>query len=140
LLTDFYEIQRYEGSGYKPLISFGTWRVAALRFLDELKPERINSMERHLATDEVFILTQGKALLIVGGNDLSVKGISSIEMHIGEVCDVRKATWHTVVMSEDAQIMIVENANTSTENSETILLHDRIRSTICKIANDFLDR
>jgi mannose-6-phosphate isomerase-like protein (cupin superfamily) len=138
LLTDFYEVQRYEGSGYKPLISFGAWRVAILRFLDELKPERISSMERHLSTDEVFILIQGKALLFIGGNNFKVDEIHPVEIHIGEVCDVKKATWHTLVLSEDAQIIIVENDDTNVENSEIIQLHEKSRSIICEIAKDFL--
>jgi mannose-6-phosphate isomerase-like protein (cupin superfamily) len=137
-LTDFYEVQRYEGSGYKPLISFGAWRVAILRFLDELKPERISSMERHLSTDEVFILIQGKALLFIGGNNFKVDEIHPVEIHIGEVCDVKKATWHTLVLSEDAQIIIVENDDTNVENSEIIQLHEKSRSIICEIAKDFL--
>jgi mannose-6-phosphate isomerase-like protein (cupin superfamily) len=138
-LTDFYEVQRYEGSGYKPLISFGAWRVAVLRFLDELKPERIFSMERHLSTDEVFILIQGKALLFIGGNNSIVNEIHSVEIHIGEVCDVKKATWHTLVLTEDAQIIIVENDDTNLENSETIQLHEKTRSIIYKIAKEFLN-
>ncbi len=138
MLTDFYEVQRYEGSGYKPLISFGAWRVAILRFLDELKPERISSMERHLSTDEVFILIQGKALLFIGGNNFKVDEIHPVEIHIGEVCDVKKATWHTLVLSEDAQIIIVENDDTNVENSEIIQLHEKSRSIICEIAKDFL--
>ncbi len=140
MLTDYYEIQRYEGSGYKPLISFGAWRVAVLRYLDELKPENIFSMERHLCTDEVFILIQGKALLFVGGNNSKVDEIHPIEILIGEVCNVKKASWHTLVLSEDAQIIIVENDDTNKENSETTRLDEKNRSIICEIAKDFLNR
>ena len=53
------EIANYQGEGYKPLISFGEWRVAALRYLDKLEPDQLSEMERHTATDEVFILVEG---------------------------------------------------------------------------------
>ncbi len=62
------EIRDYEGEGYQPLVDFGAWRVAILRFLDGLQPERQGTMERHMETDEVFVLTKGKGMLIMGGN------------------------------------------------------------------------
>ena len=62
------EIHDYEGQGYQPLVDFAGWRVAILRYLDGLHPDRINSMERHTETDEVFVLTKGKATLLMGGN------------------------------------------------------------------------
>lgn len=53
---DLLEIREHNGRGFKPLISFGEWRVAILRFLDDLRTERIDSMERYTETDEVFVL------------------------------------------------------------------------------------
>jgi len=38
----------FDGEGYKPIVDFGNWRVAFLRFLDELVPENIYRLERHV--------------------------------------------------------------------------------------------
>ena len=54
------DILEYQGEGYRPLIDFGTWRVAFLRYLDELYPPAIDSFERHLETDEVFVLVENR--------------------------------------------------------------------------------
>jgi hypothetical protein len=52
------------------LIDFGYRRVAMLRYLDEILPDQIRSMERHLETDEVFVSLHGRGLLLMGGNGL----------------------------------------------------------------------
>jgi hypothetical protein len=112
------EIRDYTGEGYQPLIDFGTWRVAILRFLDGLQPERQSSMERHTETDEVFILTKGKGMLIMGGNGSKVEGIYPQTMEIGKIHNVKRNAWHTVLLSPDASVVIVENRDTDKHNSE----------------------
>jgi len=114
----FLEIRDYKGEGYQPLIDFGMWRVAILRFLDGLQPERQRSMERHTETDEVFILTNGKGVLIVGGNGSKVEGIYPQTMGIGKIYNVKCNAWHTVLLSPDASVVIVENRDTDKHNSE----------------------
>ena len=60
------EIRSYTGEGYLPLIDFGAWRVAILRYIDELLPERLTHMQRHDETDEVFVLLAGRCILYLG--------------------------------------------------------------------------
>jgi hypothetical protein len=62
------EIREYNGVGYQALIDFDTWRVAILRWEETCLPENITTMERHVQTDEVFVLLQGQGKLILGGN------------------------------------------------------------------------
>jgi len=132
------EIKNYSGFGYQSLVSFGSWRVAVLRYLDELDIKRINTMERHTATDEVFILTFGKAMLILGGNAEKITDYQSVIMNIGEIYNIKKNTWHTVVMSKDSHIIIVENDDTNKENSETCSLTENLRSKIQLLGTQFL--
>lgn len=61
------EIREYDGEGYKALVDYGGWRVAILRYLDEIQPDQIKEMECHIETDEVFVLIQGSAVLLMGG-------------------------------------------------------------------------
>ena len=67
----FVEISENTGEGYRPLVDYGEWRVAILRYIDELEPENITFMERHNETDEVFVLLEGRCTLFVGeGEDI----------------------------------------------------------------------
>ncbi len=128
------EIRDYEGEGYQPLVDYGTWRVAILRFLDGLQPERQSSMERHTETDEVFVLTKGKGMLIMGGNGMQIDGIYPQIMEIGKIYNVKRNAWHTVLLSRDASVLLVENCNTDKHNSEYADLSNEQRKLIVDIA------
>ena len=54
------EICEFTGIGYQPIIDFSTWRVAILNYIDEIRPEKIEKMERHNETNEVFVLIKGR--------------------------------------------------------------------------------
>jgi ureidoglycolate hydrolase len=112
------DILDYKGEGYKPLVDFGEWRVAILRYLDALQPDRINSMERHTATDEVFVLLRGTGVLILGGCQAFVKEIYPQVMEIGIIYNVKCNIWHTILLSHDSSVLLVENRDTTTDNTE----------------------
>ena len=137
-LSSLLEIKGFDGFGYVPLVRFGTWRVAALRYLDEISPERINSMERHNATDEVFVLVKGVGMLALGGNKDSVEEIQTVAMKIGEVYSIKMNCWHNIILSEDAHVIIIENDDTGDVNSEHCLLSTHLQKSLQQKANSFL--
>lgn len=112
------EIKQYVGEGYHPLISFGTWQVAILRWKQSMTPENIEVMERHTQTDEVFILLEGQATLIIGGRQGMVEGVHPQAMEKGKLYNVKQNAWHTAIISRDASILIVEQRDTGKENTE----------------------
>ncbi len=129
------EIRSYEGEGYKPLIDYGTWRVAILRFLDALHPGNLSTMERHLETDEVFVLTQGKGVLITGGNGRQIDRLDPHVMEIGQVYNIKRNAWHTTLLSRDGSVVIIENRDTGSHNSEYAELSSVQRQLIVEIAD-----
>lgn len=128
------EIQNYDGEGYKPLIDYGEWRVVILRYLDALQPDRIDSMERHTETDEVFVLLHGRGVLIIGGNDDQVDSVQPQAMELGELYNVKRNAWHTILLSHDASVLIVENNDTGDHNTEFNDLTSDHRQLILEIA------
>lgn len=122
------EIIEYKGEGYKPLIDFNGWRVAYLRFLDELIPANIQRMERHLLTDEVFILLEGEVTLMMGEGDREVTRLLPEPMERMKLYNVKQGAWHGVLMSQDATILLVENQDTSETNSEYFKLTPEFKS------------
>lgn len=96
-------------------------------------------MERHTATDEVFILVRGNGMLIVGGNGKVVLDPQTIEMKIGDIYNVKKNTWHTIVLSRDAKVIIVENEDTGKDNSNFHLLDHKLQDSLQLSAREFLD-
>lgn len=106
------EIFEYNGEGYNPTMNFESWRVAIANFGEHFDEERYNYLERHLLTDEVFVLLSGEARLVIGC-DFSITA-----MQPGRIYNVKKGIYHALLMEKDAKVLIVENHNTSRENTE----------------------
>jgi ureidoglycolate hydrolase len=120
--TSVLEIKEYTGEGYRPLIDFVTWRVAILRWIETSPADKITYMERHMQTDEVFVLLAGRAALVMGGSGAGAEGLQVQTMESGKLYNVRQAAWHTVLLSRDASILIVENQDTGESNTEYFYL------------------
>ena len=106
------EISEHNTEGYAPVMHFDAWRVAILNYaehFDEGSPARL---ERHMLTDEVFVLLEGEATLYIG------KEMTAYPMEKNKIYNVKQAVWHRITASHDAKVLIVENHNTSKDNSE----------------------
>ncbi|MBN2385646.1 MAG: hypothetical protein JXB85_01405 [Anaerolineales bacterium] len=112
------EIRTYSGEGYQPLVDYGEWRVAILNYLDGIHPQRVETCERHVETDEVFVLLRGQAVLFLGEGEPQVEVLHSQGMDPGVIYNIKKNVWHTIVMSRDASVLIVENRDTGKQNSQ----------------------
>jgi len=108
------EIYEYTGEGYQPLVDYESWRVAILRYSNGNGFTGINNLERHFETDEVFVLLNGEATLITEETD----GIQEWKMEYGKIYNVLKNVWHNIIVSPDANVLIVENSDTGSQNTE----------------------
>lgn len=104
------EIYDYRGEGYQTVLRHGGWRVAYLNYADRF--DRITYLERHLLTDEAFILLEGEATLLIG------ETATPVEMEPHKVYNIKQGEWHNIRVSRDAHVLIVENVETGRENSE----------------------
>jgi hypothetical protein len=136
--THLIDIQKFDGEGYMSLVSYGTWRVAVLKYLDELQPDKIKTMERHLSTDEVFVLVKGKAQIVLGGNDANIGALSYYPLAIGEINNIKQNTWHTIILSKDAHVIIIENDDTGKGNSQYSQIPASLQKLVCDSATEFL--
>lgn len=111
------EIKEYTGLGYKEQIDFNGWRVAIANYRPELDEDRIDCMERHLETDEVFILIEGFVGLLVGEEK------KRYILEAGKLYNVKCGVWHKIFMKESAKVAIIENTDTGKHNTEYIELY-----------------
>jgi ureidoglycolate hydrolase len=126
------QIKEFRGIGYLPLIDYGTWRVAYLRYIDELIPRNIKRVERHRETDEVFVLLEGKVVLFMGSGDDQVEDLQPVVLEPYKLYNVKKNAWHCCVLSHDATILLVENRDTGLSNTDYCALDD----DLCKVIID----
>ena len=111
------EIGEHLGEGYMPLVDYESWRVAILNFSTTLLPENLTQMQRHNETDEVFVLLRGRCILFVGEGRDTVTRIHAEDLQSQRVYNVKKAVWHTHTLSKDAMVLVVENRDTTYDNS-----------------------
>lgn len=102
------ETMIHTGEGWKVLKEFGGWKIGYLRYHKRFS--KLSEMERHLETDEVFVLLAGEATLYTENE--------STVMKKSVLYNIPKGEWHHIVVSKDATVLVVENSNTSKVNTE----------------------
>lgn len=117
------DIIKISQEGYTPLVDYQTWRVAVLTFCDDVRADRLSSMQRHLETDEVFVLLEGSCVLISGGNGERPEEVECVKMEKNQLYNVKKGVWHTHALDEKGSVLIIENQDTCDKNSPTELLN-----------------
>lgn len=120
--NDYIEVTVYSGEGYKPMIDYGSWRVAILRYCEELEIQNLKSMQKHNETDEIFVLLEGSCTLFTGGMGETVNELDGIAMKPMELYNVKRGVWHTHTLDKKGMVLIVENRDTSDINSPTAFL------------------
>lgn len=110
--------------GYQPVLDFHGWRVAMLRHDTFLGASTLHQVERHRNTNEVFILTEGEAdLILFSGADVPEEGyVVPMTRHVAY--NIPDHGWHHVVMSENAHIILFERTETSRETSDYAELNE----------------
>jgi len=97
----------------------GDWKVSVLNGLPRFYPGHLDYVERHLQTDEVFILTDGEAkLYLAGDGEQPEKVPEGCPMERGKAYNVKRNVWHAVEVHEGTSILVIER--TDTDDSNTI--------------------
>jgi len=129
------EVREHNAEGYRPVVDFETWRVAVLNYSPSLRAEKITSMQRHNETDEVFVLLRGRCILFLGQGDASVTHVFAEDMVPLKIYNVKKAAWHTHSLSEDGMVLVVENRDTTFDNSPFYQLTEAQQKKIVELAS-----
>ena len=113
-------IEKYEhtGQGYNPFLIRGHWQVAQLNYAPSLAFDAIDRVERHKATDEVFISFRGSPILIGAVEEAGVLRLERCAMRPGVTYNIPAEVWHAIAMRAEDVVMIVENANTHLHDVE----------------------
>ena len=110
------DILEHGGTEYRRLVNNAKWTLASLNWAPRFDEKNITELERHILTDEVFVLLEGRATLLVGGE------AERVEMEPLKYYNVRAGIWHHILVSRDARVLVAENANTSKDNTEYLSL------------------
>ena len=130
------EIHEFHGEGYLPLVEYQGWRVAMLRYCDELLPQHIDKMQRHDETDEVFVLLTGRCILFIGEGQQKIHQIYAQDMQRLKLYNIKKGCYHSHTLSPDASVLIVENSGTGNKNSTDLYLSMSQQQQLMELTRD----
>lgn len=99
---------KFDGEDYSVVHQFQGWKIGMLKYSQRFSS--FDRLERHFLTDEVFVLLSGSATLYTDKE--------TIVMENSVAYNVPKGEWHHIVVSKDANVLIVENVETGDENTE----------------------
>jgi hypothetical protein len=102
----------HTGTGYNPFLIRNNWQVAQLNHVVGQGLDDLVKIDVHLNTDEVFILLKGQVVLIAAEKNEDRISFKLVKMEEGVTYNIPKMMWHNIAMSEDAQVIIIEDANT----------------------------
>jgi len=131
------EIREYTGPGYRPLVDFGAWRVAILRYHEDMLPHNIRAMQRHDETDEVFVLLEGHGVLYLGEGQDGITRILAQDMEPLKLYNVKRGVWHHHTLSRDAVVLIVEHRDTTNAYSAQVQLSETQHKALLALVPDW---
>ncbi len=102
------EKYNYTGEDFKAVMQFEGWKIGFLRYSERFSGFKV--LERHNKTDEAFVLLEGTAVLHTEDESLNMEKCT--------LYNIPKGVWHHIMVSENATVMVVENSNTSAENTD----------------------
>lgn len=113
------EIIDFPEEDYMPLKDYDGWRVAVLRHCENTNLENIRWMQKHMETDEVFALLDGNCTLILAGDGEEPGNYKTVEMKPHRIYNIKRGFWHNHVLDEKGEVLIIENRDTTDDNSPT---------------------
>lgn len=112
------EIYSHEAEGIQCVFDNKKWVVCIKNWKPNNDIDQIQYLEIHHATDEQFILVEGKALLLAASRGEQGFDIQVIPMERGKVYNVPQDTWFNTITQKDTKLVYVQDAGTTGENSE----------------------
>ena len=112
------EVAIPQEGGFSRIVDGLKWTLASIGYSEKYDEENFTALARHLRTDEAFILLDGSATLVIG------KELKRIVMKPLAYYTVKAGTWHHVLVTPGTRVAVVEDSDTSKDNTETFTLAD----------------
>lgn len=116
-MYEFITVTAHNGEGLGETVDNHQFSVLLLNFLPRLQLECIADMQKHMETEECFILLGGKAVLFAADGKEKPQTIQGYPLEKDKIYTVPRGIWHASAMTPEAKILLVENSGTVVENS-----------------------
>jgi len=123
--------------GYHPFLIREGWQVAQLNYIEDQHISNIDKIEVHRETDEVFVLLNGKSILITVDLINGEPTFNADVMKPYKTYNIPQNVWHNIAMEKGSEVLIIEKSNTHLNDVEYFCLTEKqiikLRNLIKKI-------
>lgn len=117
----------HPGEGFARVYENSGWTLAMKNACPANGKASVTSLERHNETDEIFILLCGEAVMMEGHvKDNVVVRIEERPMFCHKAYIIPQGVWHNTYMFPGAKFVIVENVDTSYDNTDVLSFGDEV--------------
>ena len=109
---------QYDGEALKRVYENAQWTVGIKNWKPSNDIDLIGNLERHNRTDELFVLLDGCCTLVYATEEGNHLNLVTVDMIPCTVYQIPPSLWHNTIMTRDAKLLLIENSNTSMENSD----------------------
>lgn len=110
-------------SGFDAFLTNDDFKCAFITAHSQYSFGRIKLIKRHNDSDEVYVLLQGKAVVVttdsLDGEYIKTELVSNVAYNI------KASTWHYLAVSDDAIIFVAESGKVSPKNTDTEDIFDK---------------
>ncbi len=126
------KILNYEftGEGMQRVFENEKWTVGIKNWKPANDVTGIDCLERHNKTDELFVLIEGSCTLIYANETDGGLKIEAVKMERDKVYNIPATLWHNTITQKDTKMILIEDSNTSMENSDILKLTEEQITTV----------
>lgn len=115
----------FEGEGMKRVFENDKWTVGIKNWKPANDLANFDNLERHNETDELFVLLEGSCTLIFAKEKEGMLEMGAAKMQKNRVYNIPRTMWHNTITEPGTKLVLIEDVNTSMENSDILPLTQR---------------
>ncbi len=112
----------FAGEGMQRVFENEKWTVGIKNWKPANDVTGIDCLERHNQTDELFVLIEGACTLIYANETDEGIVFDAVRMERDKVYNIPATLWHNTITQKDTKMILIEDSNTSMENSDILNL------------------
>ena len=112
----------FTGEGMQRVFENEKWPVGIKNWQPANDVTGIDCLERHNKTDELFVLVEGSCTLMYANETEGGLEFGAVKMEKDKVYNIPATLWHNTITCKDTKMILIEDSNTSMENSDILNL------------------
>ncbi|MDR2023142.1 MAG: cupin [Hungatella sp.] len=117
-------VYEFAGEGMQRVFENEKWTVGIKNWKPANDVTGIDCLERHNKTDELFVLVEGACTLVYANESEEGLEFGAVHMKPDKVYNIPAALWHNTITQKDTKMILIEDSNTSMDNSDILELDE----------------